>query len=255
MLLGPSASTVPRDNIGTLHVVALSGGKDSTAMAFRLRELHPETPFIFVCTPTGDELPDMVAHWVRIGDRLGSRLWPISSGKSLDGLCADYSALPNWRQRWCTRRLKIEPYGAWLAEMVKHGPVVSYVGLRADEPDREGGDYAGIGDVDMRFPMRDWGWSLADVLDYLASIGVVIPRRTDCAKCYHQTLSEWWFLWSEHPEIYADAEAMEARYGHTFRSPSRDTWPAALSEMRLRFAAGEVPQSRKRTTQCRVCTL
>jgi hypothetical protein len=255
VLIAPPASILPRDARGALHVVALSGGKDSTAMAFQLRERHPETPFVHVCTPTGDELPDMVAHWVRVGDRLGSRIWPISVGKSLDGLCKDQNALPNWRQRWCTRILKIEPYAAWLTEMVKAGPVVSYVGLRADEPEREGGDYASIPNVEMRFPMREWGWGLDDVLTYLDAIGICIPRRTDCAKCYHQTLYEWFRLWADHPETYAEAEALEARTGHTFRSPSRDTWPAALSEMRLRFAAGDIPQTRKRATQCRVCTL
>lgn len=255
LLLGPPPSALQRDSDGVLHVVALSGGKDSTAMAFRLREMHPDRPFTHVCTPTGDELPDMVEHWLRIGDRLGSRVWPISSGHSLDGLCRAYNALPNWRQRWCTRQLKIEPYAAWLTEMVKDGPGVSYVGLRADEAEREGGDYTSIPGVTMAFPMREWGWGLGDVLDYLDSIGVAIPRRTDCAKCYHQTLIEWWTLWSEHPEIYANAERMEADTGHTFRSPSRDTWPASLAEMRVRFEAGEIPRSRKRQTQCRVCVL
>lgn len=39
-----------------LHVVALSGGKDSTAMALRLREVEPRE-YTYICTPTGNELP------------------------------------------------------------------------------------------------------------------------------------------------------------------------------------------------------
>lgn len=41
----------------TTHVVGLSGGKDSTAMALRLRELNPDTPYTYIITPTGDECP------------------------------------------------------------------------------------------------------------------------------------------------------------------------------------------------------
>lgn len=37
-----------------MHVVALSGGKDSTALALRLAETEPRD-YTYVCTPTGDE--------------------------------------------------------------------------------------------------------------------------------------------------------------------------------------------------------
>lgn len=255
MLIGPFADMVQRDASGVLHVVALSGGKDSTAMAYRLRELHPDTPFVYVCTPTGDELPEMIEHWRTLGERLGSRIWPVSSGYSLKSLIKHYGALPNWRQRWCTRQIKIEPYGEWLALMVKNGPVVSYVGLRADEEAREGGDYASIPDVEMRFPMREWGWGLGQVVAYLHVWEQSIPRRTDCARCYHQTLHEWFLLWRDHPVEWADSVADETDTGHTFRSPSRDTWPAALADMQKRFEAGDIPQQRKRSTSCRVCSL
>jgi predicted PP-loop superfamily ATPase len=51
-----------------MHIVALSGGKDSTAMALRLRELHPDVPYRFIITPTGNELPTMDAHWAKLDD-------------------------------------------------------------------------------------------------------------------------------------------------------------------------------------------
>ncbi len=115
------------------HVVALSGGKDSTALALRLRELHPDRDFIWFCTPTGDELPEMVAHWKYLESVLG----PITrvQNRTLDEWIEDFGALPNWRQRWCTRLLKIEPCLAFLAKLTK--PVL-YVGLRADEEQRKG---------------------------------------------------------------------------------------------------------------------
>lgn len=255
ILMGPPRAAIKRDADGVLHVVALSGGKDSAAMALELRQRHPETPFLYLCTPTGDELPDMFAHWARLGQILGSRVWELSKGESLHTLIERWNALPNWRQRWCTRMLKIDPYSEWLQLQVVHGPARSYVGLRADEEEREGGDYTAIPNVEMVFPMRGWGWGLQDVLDSLDRQGVTIPRRTDCARCYHQTLHEWWLLWRDHPDLYADAEQQEAATGHTFRSPSRDTRPAALADLRREFENGFTPKKRRRATACRVCTL
>lgn len=246
----------------TTHVVALSGGADSTAMALRLRQVMPDTPINFVCTPTGDELPEMFDHWRRLGDLLGSPLIPIMHSTGLNGLIRTQKCLPNNRMRWCTRKLKIEPYRAWLKERAALGPVVSYVGLRADEEGRAGGAYEDIDGVTMRFPLRDWGWGRADVLSYLEQRGVSIPERTDCARCYHQRLGEWWRLWREHPETYTEAEGQEAEFGHTFRNPSRDNWPTALKDLRSRFEAGHIPPGTRlqhdlfrNAGACRVCTL
>jgi hypothetical protein len=255
MLIGPPQNVIIRDIVGTLHVVGVSGGKDSSAMSLELHDRYPDTPFLHLCTPTGDEPDDMVAHWLHLGDLLGSRIWPVSCGLSLDGLIRQYDALPNWRQRWCTRQLKIEPYEEWLIAQANIGPVVSYIGLRADEPEREGGDYDSIPDVFATFPMREWGWGITEVMACLERNKLCIPRRTDCRRCYHQTLHEWYLLWAETPEHYADAEQQETDTGHTFRSPSRDTWPAALADMRVMFEAGRVPVPRKRVTACRVCSL
>lgn len=244
----------------TLHVVALSGGKDSTAMALRLAEIEPRD-YVYACTPTGDELPEMFAHWRNLGEMLGKPILPVM-GSTLAARVKHYNALPNWRQRWCTRELKIEPYAKWLAaQRAQHDEIVSYVGLRADEPEREGGDYASIGGVTQRFPMREWEWGLSDVWNYLAIRGVSIPARTDCARCFYQTLGQWWDLWKQHPEIYADAEREEAMTGHTYRSPGRDTWPAALSELRREFERGRTPGGAEvqrplfAAMQCRVCRI
>ena len=97
------------------HVVALSGGKDSTALALRMRDVWPDLPVRYVCTPTGDELPDMLDHWRRLGDLLGAPILPVTSGTSLQGLIRRWRALPNPHQRWCTRVLKLEPYYRYLA--------------------------------------------------------------------------------------------------------------------------------------------
>lgn len=240
-----------------LHVVALSGGKDSSAMALRLRELNPSTAYTFVCTPTGDELPEMFAHWRKLSEMLGSMIVPIMRRGGLDGLVTEQNAIPNWRARFCTRMLKIEPYAAWLMQQVeRHDRIVSYVGLRADEEGRQGGDYSAVPGVESVFPLREWGWGIDDVRGYLADRGVAIPARTDCARCFFQRLPEWHSLWLNHRDIWTSIEDQEAAMGHTWRSPGRDTWPAALVDMRAQFEAGRVPKPRRdkvAETKCAVC--
>ena len=245
-----------------LHVIALSGGKDSTAMALRLHELHPEIPFKLVCTPTGNEPEALFAHWQKLEAMLGKPIIHITGQFSLVGLIAKQGALPNWRQRWCTRMLKIEPYAAWLLQQAKsHNRVVSYVGLRADEEEREAGDYSKLVTVESRFPMREWGWGLNDVWGYLEGKGITIPKRTDCKVCFWQTLGEWWEFWLTDKEGWAQGEALEAFTGHTFRSDSRDTWPASMRGLRERFESGDVPRGAEvngtlfANMKCRACRL
>lgn len=252
-----------RDDAGVLHVVALSGGHDSTALSLLLKEREPR-PYNYVCTPTGDELPEMFQFWNWLGSDqvLGKRIIPIMAG-TLESVIRQESMLPNFRARFCTRILKIEPYREFLKRQTALGPVVSYVGLRADEEGRAGGAYADIDGVTMRFPLREWGMGEDEVQATLAEFNVRCPNRTDCAKCYHQRLGEWYELWLYHPEIYADAEGLELKYNATFRTPGRDSWPSSLREMRLRFEAGDIPtisltrmaRERMAAGGCRVCSM
>ena len=74
-----------------LHVVALSGGKDSTAMALKLAEDHPRD-YTYVCTPTGNELPQMFKHWASLRETLGGSFVPIVAD-TLTGLIEKQSAI------------------------------------------------------------------------------------------------------------------------------------------------------------------
>lgn len=265
---GVQGVEVVTNSADDLHVIGFSGGKDSTSLALRLCEVEPR-PYVLVCTPTGDEMPGWHEHMRRVAEMTSCRLQVVTCGHSLNGLIERQRMIPNARARWCTRMLKIEPYRKWLsAATAQHGHVVSYVGLRADEAGRAGGAYEDIPGVEMRFPLREWGWGLAEVMSYLERRGVEIPERTDCARCFFQRLPEWWLLWRDHPGLYLDAEEQEARIsadrGHpcTFRSPSRDTWPAGLADLRAEFERGRVPRGGQHqhdlfrgSGACRVCSL
>jgi 3'-phosphoadenosine 5'-phosphosulfate sulfotransferase (PAPS reductase)/FAD synthetase len=196
-----------------LHVVGLSGGKDSTAMAVRLRQLQPDQEFTYICTPTGNEPQEMVDHWFDLEHRLRSPLQKLTNN-TLEYWIEHYRALPNWRQRWCTRLLKILPTIEFLTD---NAPCVAYVGLRADEDEREG-IYGVIPGVTQVYPMRDdWEWIESDVWRFLAAEGIKIPARTDCEWCFGQRLIEWKRLWQNKPHSYARAVELERRMGATFR--------------------------------------
>jgi len=263
------------------HIVAISGGKDSTALALSLAERNPDTPYEYICTPTGNEPPDVFEHLNTIEKLLGrplSYLAPIMVGTKCTGwrrlspseytenrlfdLIDRHKMLPNFRARWCTRQLKIEPTVFYLQEA---SPCTQYVGLRADEAGRTGiyGDMEG---VTQSYPFQDWGWNLPEVVEYLDKRNVTVPVRTDCAVCYHQRLVEWWRLWKTHPDLYTAGEDIEHRHEHTFRSPGRDTWPLYMSELRESFESGRLPQGARKYLQrtlincdmdisCRVCSL
>lgn len=231
------------------HVVGLSGGKDSTALALWLVENEPRD-YEFICNRTGNELPAMVAHWANLERLLAQPIKPVTHAANLVELCEEMNMLPNFRMRWCTRILKIEPTIDYM-ESLPDGSVL-YVGLRADEEMRRGifGE-----DMSIRFPLREQGWVEADVWAYLDAKGVCIPARTDCALCPYQRLDEWHALWRDHPEEFAQGVALEKKTGHTFRSAGRDTWPASMALLAQEFASGRPLRKSNRGTTCRVCSL
>jgi len=231
-------------------IVAFSGGKDSTALVLRMAELGEDFECLF--TPAGNEPAELYAHIDAVIARINRPL-VIPPNLSLMFWIQKHQALPNFRQRWCTRQIKIEPCIAYL--MKQDNPILC-IGLRADEEERTGlyGEYA-----TYRYPLREWGWKEADVWRYLDVQGMGVPVRTNCRLCYGQRLSEWYELWRTEPDEYEKGVFLEGQMGHTFRSPQRDSWPAGLAEMRAKFEAGEIPrgveaqQDLFRYQPCRVC--
>ena len=72
--------------------------------------------------------------------------------------------------RWCTRKLKIEPFEKFVGTDV----VISYIGIRADE-DREG--YISTKpNIKPRFPFREDGVRLNDVYRILEDSGLGVPK-------------------------------------------------------------------------------
>lgn len=231
------------------HVVGLSGGKDSTALALWLVENEPRN-YEFICNTTGDELPEMVDHWGRLEELLGSKIIQVRHERDLFEEIRKQQMLPSVFARWCTKILKIQPTIKYMDSLPEGSTL--YVGLRSDEEARRGiyGE-----DMLIRFPLREQGMDEDAVWSYLAQRGVSIPKRTDCAACPYQRLGEWRDLYFNHPERYIACINIEDEIGATIRSPGRDTWPADLRSLAKEFDSGRKLREYKRSTTCRVCSL
>lgn len=198
------------------HILGISGGRDSAALAVHMRQTRPDLDLEYFFTDTGKELAEVYAFLDRLEGFLGRPIARLNPDRDFDFWLKEYKHfLPSPRTRWCTRQLKLRPLEQWLKEDLEAGVVVhSYVAIRADEPNREGYQ-ATNGNMIVHFPLREAGIDRAGVIDMLESAGVGEPEyyqwrtRSGCTFCFFQQKIEWVRLKREHPDAYEDAKGYE----------------------------------------------
>ena len=198
------------------HVLGLSGGRDSAALAVFMRQTHPEIDVQYFFTDTGKELPEVYSFLGRLEGFLGKPITYLNPDRDFDFWLREYGHfLPSPRSRWCTRQLKLRPLEQWIRDDLKAGVrVVSHVAIRADEPERIG-MHATHSNLTIRFPFREHGVDKAAVIDLLLSSGLGLPAyyrwrsRSGCTFCFYQQKIEWVRLKREHPEAFEEAKRYE----------------------------------------------
>lgn len=114
------------------HILGLSGGKDSTALAILMHRQVPQMEYFFC--DTHKELPSTYEYLDRIKARLGIKIEYLSAERGFDHWLDVYGGfLPSPKMRWCAKQMKIIP----LEQFVGTDEAISYIGIRADE-NREG---------------------------------------------------------------------------------------------------------------------
>jgi len=228
------------------HIIPLSGGKDSTAVAVYMLENHGDLPLEFVFTDTGAELPETYSYLRRFEaifgveiNRLTALDLPELKVRSKGGRRSPFDVLlnevysgflPNPQARWCTRMLKIKPF----EHFVGGDDAYSYIGIRADE-NREGfrsGVQAGAeegleagrakpvvlsnrNNILPVYPLKDIGFGIDDVRDVLLGSGLGLPpyyewrSRSGCYFCFYQQVGEWQGLKERHPDLFEAAKTYE----------------------------------------------
>lgn len=150
------------------HVLGISGGKDSAALAIYIKTKYPELDLEFYSSDTGKELEETYQLVKNIETHLGIKIEVLkaaenSSEDSFDHFLQMYGGfLPSSTSRWCTKKLKLDPFEKYVGDDL----VVSYVGIRGDE-NREG--YISTkSNIQSIFPFRKNIWS-EDVVNKVLS--------------------------------------------------------------------------------------
>lgn len=198
------------------HVLGLSGGKDSAALAVYMRQHYPELEIEYFFTDTGKELPEVYEFLGKLEGFLGKPILRLNPTRDFDFWLREYNNfLPSPNTRWCTRQLKLLPFKNWVKPMLAAGDTVtSYVAIRSDEEYRQG--YISSDDnLIIKLPFRENGIDKKSVLDILEASGVGYPKyyewrsRSGCTFCFYQQKIEWVRLKERHPEAYEEAKQYE----------------------------------------------
>ena len=212
------------------HLLGLSGGKDSSALAVYMRDRVPEMEYFF--SDTGKELPETYEFLDRLEAFLGKPIARLNmdpdlhSNRDFDHWLTLYGGLlPSSQVRWCTVNLKIRP----LEEYVGEDKAYNYVAIRADE-DRDGYKplkTASLRNIEPKYPFKEDGITKEDVYRILEESGLGLPdyykwrTRSGCYFCFFQRKSEWVGLLEQHPDLFELAKSYE-KFDH--ETGERFTW-------------------------------
>ncbi|MBI1374267.1 MAG: phosphoadenosine phosphosulfate reductase family protein [Phycisphaera sp.] len=190
------------------HIVSLSGGKDSTALAIYLRDRIPNIEYVF--SDTDKELEETYEYLDKLEAFLGKEITRLKADRGFDHYLKVYGGyLPSSRMRWCTKVLKIKPFEKYIGD----DEVFMYVGLRADE-DR-GGYKPTKKNITPVYPFIEDGLVYEDIQRILEESGVGFPEyynwrtRSGCYFCFYQRKHEWLGLKENHPELFEESKKYE----------------------------------------------
>jgi 3'-phosphoadenosine 5'-phosphosulfate sulfotransferase (PAPS reductase)/FAD synthetase len=253
----------PKDSNAVRHILSLSGGKDSAALAVYMRDRVAHMEYIF--HDTGKELPDTYEYLERLEGYLGAKIVRTTFGTTFDDLLRRYGGmLPSTHRRWCTRMMKLQPFENY----VGNDYCVNYVGIRADE--------ARLGYISHKpnirpvFPFRDDGIDYNGVVRLLSESGLGMPpyttwgrTRSGCFFCFFQQKIEWVKLKQRYPELYDEAKAYERPNpvnGNVFywcgnESLAELEQPARMAEIESNWRKTQLRQLRRKPNRLLVETV
>ena len=133
-----------------MHVLGLSGGKDSAALALYMKDHYPDLDIQYFFTDTGHELKEVYSFLSQLSGLLNKEVLFLEEDRYKKHgeasktpfewwLGINHFYLPSPQQRWCTVKLKLEPFRRWIEPYLRSGKkVTQYVAIRSDEDHREG---------------------------------------------------------------------------------------------------------------------
>lgn len=169
------------------HVASFSGGKDSTAMVLHMIERGDRLDEVMFCDTTM-EFPGMTRHVEKVKqviEAAGIKFTELRAAHDFEYYLTSVDVpnrkptakhfgvpgfgWPGFMSRWCTSTLKINLIEAHLKDLREHYDLIQYIGIAADEDyrmERENNQ-----DPNHRHPLRDWGWTEEDAMQYCLGKG------------------------------------------------------------------------------------
>lgn len=219
------------------HLLGISGGKDSSALAIHIKNTRPEIfeKLELFFTDTGSEIPETYTYLDKLESYLGKPILRLKATTDdhkykvfdehdvfnpFEAYLKKFKGyLPAPNARWCTREMKIKPMEAWVG--TDH--CYSYIGIRADEPSREGYVSKGKMNITPVYPYREDGLVINDVYRILENT-VGLPEyykwrtRSGCYFCFYQRRVEWAIMYELYPEWFYESKKYETEHedGRTF---------------------------------------
>lgn len=202
-------------------------------MAIYIKKKYPEIfeKLELFFTDTGSELPEIYTYLDKLEKYLGKKILRIKADPNhedkfkvvddhdesnpFEDLLKQYKGyLPAPNARWCTRTMKIVPLEQWVGEDY----CISYIGIRADEPDREGYNQRSKNkNIQPMFLYKSDGLVLQDIYKILENT-VGLPEyykwrtRSGCYFCFYQRRVEWAILYILYPNWFEESKKYETQH-------------------------------------------
>ena len=220
------------------HILSLSGGKDSTALAFFMKENMPEifkkTELVFC--DTEKEIPETYDYLNKIEIFLNKKVIKLTPEVSFDQCIATYNHLPSIAQRWCTTKLKTDVFKKYVNNLLKENNAIinMYVGIRADEAIRTKSSRHNQKEIIAKYPFVEYGLVKKDIENILEKSGIGYSdyyrwrKRSGCYFCFFQSKHDWINLYENHPKLYFEAMKYEIDAGTTDRK-TRFGWNTEMA--------------------------
>jgi len=220
----PTDDSINLERETEMEIVAFSGGKDSTAMLFRMIELKmPIDRVVFANTTL--EFSEMYSFIKKVNQRLkeqiGIEITEVRPKKRWEDMF--WGKVTRGKRKGLTRGWPLAAFHGWCCRDFKVLPQrdfapnkgnTVYLGIAADEGRTQK-------ETGFRYPLKEWGWTEKDCLEYTKKIDLYNPlyddfRRTGCWLCPKQPIRSLRVLYTKYPNLWKYLSDLETKSGMPF---------------------------------------
>jgi len=226
-----------------IYICNFSGGKDSTAMLFKLLENNKPIDYIIFCD-TGVEFPEVYKHINKVNTILqneyGKQITFIKPKLNFIEYMTVYKRkrgnnkglpyfFPSHKNRWCSEMLKLYPIYKFKKQLVKQAVnkqlvFIEYIGYSLNEikrtkraikrtlnKNKRNKQYKEY----LKFPLIYYKMNTKDILEYCYSLGFNWDGlyehidRASCFTCPFTNNKELKYLITQRPELWAVIKKLE----------------------------------------------